>query len=182
MLCVCVCVCVCVVCVSLSHTACVSQVGIAPAASFNTAPPFYLTHTPSSFVLHLMFEPYGGLRRRIFAALEACIEDRGGGMDARKVQMLVSEFPSLAEASYLQEMDQGTQSEDLMVMFAQLLWTVYGRARGREVLDLYARAVEIAPNDPDTHRILGVCVCVCVCECVCVCVCGCVCVCACVCV
>ena len=45
----------------------------AASRAFNTDPPFYRTHTTSSFILHLMFEPYGGLRRQVFLALESCI-------------------------------------------------------------------------------------------------------------
>ena len=77
-----------------------TKVGIAEVSAFNTAPPFYKTHTAESFILHLMFEPYGGLRRKVLGELAACITR--GDMDHGKKLLLISRLPALAEEAYAQ--------------------------------------------------------------------------------
>ena len=52
-------------------------------------------------------------------------------------------------------MRETTNDENLAVMYAQLLWMVHGKARARDALELYSKAVEFAPHDADTYRILG---------------------------
>lgn len=49
-------------------------------------------------------------------------------------------------------MREEAADEDLAVMYAQLLWSVHGAARGKDALELYAKAVEFAPNDPGACR------------------------------
>ena len=130
-----------------------SRIGIAASGAFNTAPPFYRTHTLDAFILHLMFEPYGGLRTKVFAELEACLND--GRLDPAAILDFVARLPALADAAYAQGMRETTNDENLAVMYAQLLWMVHGKARARDALELYSKAVEFAPHDADTYRILG---------------------------
>jgi hypothetical protein len=131
----------------LSHDEEVSaRVGLAAPSAFNTAPPFYKTHQTSSFILHLMFEPYGGMRRRIFEQLLSVVRP-DGSVDAEGKARIIADFPAIAEEAYSAAMGEAGADEDLAVMYAQLLWSVHGKARGQEALKLYAKAVELAPTD-----------------------------------
>eukprot|EP00285_Hemiselmis_virescens_P017898 CAMPEP_0173379870 /NCGR_PEP_ID=MMETSP1356-20130122/2677_1 /TAXON_ID=77927 ORGANISM="Hemiselmis virescens, Strain PCC157" /NCGR_SAMPLE_ID=MMETSP1356 /ASSEMBLY_ACC=CAM_ASM_000847 /LENGTH=300 /DNA_ID=CAMNT_0014333297 /DNA_START=51 /DNA_END=950 /DNA_ORIENTATION=+ len=54
-----------------------SKVELTDPWEFNTVPPFYATTTHSSFVMHLMHEPYGQLREKVFFSVFQALSGTG---------------------------------------------------------------------------------------------------------
>ena len=109
---------------------------------------FQLLHQPSCVFCKLQLGDVVGRRVPV-----GCLDD--GRLDPAATLDFVARLPALADAAYAQGMRETTNDENLAVMYAQLLWMVHGKARARDALELYSKAVEFAPHDADTYRILG---------------------------